>query len=261
MLIGSLASPIAVRRVQRERLVPIALAIIGVCVFLGATLSSLFGVAALWFIGGGMSGTANVCYESLLQERTPDRWRGRVMATVEATQEATYLLGVALAAVLSSIFATPEALMSVGAITCVAALVGFRLLQPASGELATDAFAEPQVARATELRTRPNAVTGGPWPHWVPALPAAWTVTRDGSVVHVHMQWPLVATDWSAIIQELSQAIEKGVKVVVLPTKLPAGSRVPPARLDELWQTLVDMSITVERSAKPVSPSSEVSVR
>jgi hypothetical protein len=94
----------------------------------------------------------------------------------------------------------------------------------------------------------------------MPVPTAAWSVTRRGLVVHVHLQWPLVASDWSSLVWELSQQIEDGAKAVVLPTQLPSGSRVPAKKLDELWLTLVDMSITVERSASAHGVSSEASV-
>ncbi len=252
MLLGSLASPLAVRRFPRERLVPIAITIIGTCVFVGATSSSLLSVATLWFIGGAMSGAANVCYESLLQERTPDRFRGRVIATIEAAQEGMYLLGIALAAVLVSFVDASQGLMTVAAITCVAALVGYRLLRPAGIESGNAIHPlEPSPARATDLRTRPSPVGGGSWPGWMPSLSLPWTVDCRGSVAHLRLQWPLVASDWDAIIEELSQAIADGVNAVVLPTMLPAGSRVSQRQLDELWSALIDMSVTVRRSADP----------
>jgi hypothetical protein len=37
---------------------------------------------------------------------------------------------------------------------------------------------------------------------------------------------------------------------VVLPTKLPPGSRVASRALDELWATLLEMSVTVTRSGE-----------
>jgi dTMP kinase len=245
MLIGSLGSPVLIRRVSRERLIPLALAGVGTCVFLGAMQSSLLAVAALWFSAGSMCGITNVCYESLLQERTPDRFRGRVMATIEASQEATFLLGVAFAALLSILLASPEALKCVGVLSVIAALVGSRLLRRSEVETTVTGSSGTKVA--TELRTRPNAVAGGPWPAQF-AVPAAWMVTRRGLIADVEMRWPLVLSDWDGIIEELSEAIEQGARVVVLPTKLPSGSRVSPKQLDELWLTLVDMSITVERT-------------
>ncbi len=252
MLIGSLASPLAIRRFARERLVPVAITIIGTCVFVGATSSSLLRVAALWFIGGVMSGAANVCYESLLQERTPDRFRGRVMATIEAAQEGMYLSGIALAAVLVSFVEAPQGLMTVAALTCVAALVGYRMLQPAGLESDNAIHpVEPPPARATDLRTRPSPVAGGPWPGWMPSLSLPWTVERHGRVAHLRLHWPLVASDWDAIIDELSQAIADGANAVILPTMLPAGSRVSHRQLDELWSALIAMSVTVRRSADP----------
>jgi hypothetical protein len=62
--------------------------------------------------------------------------------------------------------------------------------------------------------------------------------------------WPLVNSDWDAIIRELSVAVDEGARAVVLPTKLPPGSRVASRALDELWATLLEMSVTVTRSGE-----------
>jgi MFS family permease len=255
MLVGSLASPLAVRRFARERMIPFAITVIGACVFVAATVTSVVVVAAMWFVGGAMSGAANVGYESLLQERTPDAFRGRVMATIEAAQEASYLIGVAFAAVLLSVFEAPRALMAVGAITCVGALAGYHML--GTGEAGDMRAAEEpvpadgQTTTAATIRPRPNVLGGGgPGPQWAAPAGRPWAVTRSGSVARLDARWPLVGSDWDAIIQELSQAVDQGARAVVLPTALPAGSRVPARALDELWAALMDMSVTVTRSGE-----------
>lgn len=172
------------------------------------------------------------------------------MVTIEAAQEGAYLLGVALAAIVSSVFPTPQALMSVGAITCIAALVGYRMLPRADVGLPVEG-AEPNELDAMALkerRTRPNALGGAPVAYWMSAPTPPWTVDRQGSVAHLSLRWPLVASDWDAIVHELSEAIDDGARAVILPTSLPPGSRVPGRQLDQLWAALMDMSITVKRA-------------
>jgi hypothetical protein len=174
------------------------------------------------------------------------------MATIEASQEGTYLLGVALAALLLGVFEAPRALMSVAAITCVAALVGYQLLErddtaTASGE--TDRF-DTAAETIAVVRPSPHGLGAGPWPHWMPPTAQPWTVSRRGPVARLEAYWPLVNSDWDAIIRELSVAVDEGARAVVLPTKLPPGSRVASRALDELWATLLEMSVTVTRSGE-----------
>ncbi|MGE5226486.1 MAG: MFS transporter, partial [Planctomycetaceae bacterium] len=114
MLAGSLASPLLIDRVPRERLIPVTIAAVGACVVVGGGSTSLAAIVALWFVAGVMSGVTNVSYESLLQERTPDAFRGRIIATVEAAQEATYVLGIAGAAILARGPSVPHAMQIVG---------------------------------------------------------------------------------------------------------------------------------------------------
>ena len=244
MLVGSLVSPLIIRRIPRERLIPLGLLMIGTSVMMAADRGSVVGVAALWFVAGAMCGVMNVCYESLLQERTPDGFRGRVIATIEAAQEATYLLGVAVAAFLSSRFASPDVLRFAGIISLLAAAGAIRLIpRSLAPEGATDAAPEAR----SEFHT-PPAAPDPDFGYSHRGLPPPWAVSRNGSVAHLHLRWPLVSRDWDSIIAELSDAIDGGTRAVILPTRLHPGSRVPRRRLDELWAALIDMSITVERS-------------
>ncbi|MGZ4152738.1 MAG: MFS transporter, partial [Actinomycetota bacterium] len=129
MLVGSLGSPVLIRHLPRQRVMPVAIAIVGACVISGAGTTSLLAISLLWFVAGVMCGVTNVSYESLLQERTPDAFRGRVIATVEASQEAAYVVGVAGAALLASGGLVANALQLVGFVFVLAGVAASFLLR------------------------------------------------------------------------------------------------------------------------------------
>lgn len=131
MLVGSMASPIMIRQLPRERLIPLAVAVAGACVIVASGLSSLWAVAGVWVIAGSMCGCTNISYETLLQERTRDDFRGRVIATVEAAQEGSYVVGVGLVGLVG--VADPRAgLAMVGVAFTLAGVLALFLLQPAT---------------------------------------------------------------------------------------------------------------------------------
>jgi MFS family permease len=129
MLIGSLASPAVIRRLPRERVIPLAVAVAGTSVIVASGLTSLWTVAAVWVIAGTMCGCTNISYETLLQQRTQDNFRGRVIATVEAAQEGSYVLGIGLIGLLG--FGDPRlSLATVGVAFTVVGILALFLLQP-----------------------------------------------------------------------------------------------------------------------------------
>jgi MFS family permease len=93
MVLGSLAAPWVAARLPLERILAASIAAAGLCLLIGSRSSTVWPVVAAWMAAGIGSGVANVAYETLLQERTPDRFRGRVLSAVEAVQEATFFLG------------------------------------------------------------------------------------------------------------------------------------------------------------------------
>lgn len=93
MVAGSLAAPALSARWPRERLLVAGIAVVGLSILVASRVPSVAPMMVLWVIGGSGMGSTNVVYESLLQERTPDRMRGRVFATIEAVQEGAYFLG------------------------------------------------------------------------------------------------------------------------------------------------------------------------
>lgn len=97
MVLGSVAAPAASHRWSRERLLAGAIALAGVCVVAASGMRTLPPVLVLWVIAGFANGVGVVAYGSLLQERTPDRVRGRVMAASTGLMQASLLVGASMA--------------------------------------------------------------------------------------------------------------------------------------------------------------------
>jgi MFS family permease len=131
MLLGSFGSPALIRRWHRERLLPVAIGSIGVAVVIVSRTTDFPTVLFAWLFAGAANSVANVSYESLLQERTPDALRGRVFAATEAVLDAGCLSGTFLAGVLGSLLHVSGALsISGGALIFAAALAPFLLPRP-----------------------------------------------------------------------------------------------------------------------------------
>jgi MFS family permease len=84
MIAGCAATPALTRRVPREALTAGALALMGAAIAVAAAAGAVVALLGLWLLGGAGNGVLSVVYETLLQERTPDRLRGRVVAANEA---------------------------------------------------------------------------------------------------------------------------------------------------------------------------------
>jgi len=105
MLIGSLTVSRIDRRVGHGALLTWSLVVVGLAVVLASASPVLGPVAVLWVFAGIANSTGTVAYETILQERTEDSVRGRVMAVLEAGIQAGLLAGVGLAAAADTIFA------------------------------------------------------------------------------------------------------------------------------------------------------------
>jgi MFS family permease len=128
MLLGSVAAPALARRWRRERLLALSIATVGALVLLVSRTGDFSTVLLAWLVAGSANAVGNVSYETLLQERTPDAVRGRVLAASEACLDAAYLAGALLASRLGSAFRAPLALAVSGAILLLAAALAFVLL-------------------------------------------------------------------------------------------------------------------------------------
>lgn len=97
MVLGSVAAPGAARRWSREWLLASAIAVVGLAVIAASQVALLSTLLLLWLVCGFANGVGSVAYHSLLQERTHDAVRGRVMATSEAVFQGALLAGASTA--------------------------------------------------------------------------------------------------------------------------------------------------------------------
>ena len=104
MLLGSLVASGLDRRLGHARLLTASVGAVAIAVGGAAVMPALAPVALLWIVGGVANSLGTVAYETLLQERTPDSIRGRVMAVLEASLQAGLLIGVGVAAFTDTVF-------------------------------------------------------------------------------------------------------------------------------------------------------------
>jgi MFS family permease len=135
MLLGSFAAPALARRWHRERLLRNSIAVVGVAVLAVSRTTEFGTVLIAWLVAGAANSVGNVCYETLLQERTPDAFRGRVFAATEAVLDGAYLTGALVAAVLGSLLPVSTAfVVSAGILFVAAALARTLLPGPRAGK-------------------------------------------------------------------------------------------------------------------------------
>jgi predicted MFS family arabinose efflux permease len=154
MLIGSVAVPAATRRWRRVNLLHSGFALIGASVLIASFAKSLFPVLMLWIVAGFGNALATVSYSSLLQERTPDRLRGRVLATSEAVLDTAIVAGALLTGLLGSALGIRGAYALAGLLSIGAAVIGSKLLVPLREPQAPERPAgEPELADETWARS------------------------------------------------------------------------------------------------------------
>jgi predicted MFS family arabinose efflux permease len=162
MLAGCFATPWLIHSLPRERLIPLVVAIAGVCVMYASRSDSVVAIALLWVGAGAMCGITNISYESLLQERTLDTFRGRVISTIEAAQEAAYFLGVAAGAALFGVLHAAASMQAIGTAFTVIGVIAAFVLRPATHvEAPLEATLDDEVTDAHEP-IRPPAATVPP---------------------------------------------------------------------------------------------------
>jgi MFS family permease len=69
----------------------------GLTMMIASFAGSIGPILILWIIGGFGNAVGSVAYESLLQERTPDELRGRVIGSSESVLDGAFLVGLLLA--------------------------------------------------------------------------------------------------------------------------------------------------------------------
>jgi MFS family permease len=114
--------------------------------------TELGAVLGLWILAGFGNAVGTVSYESMLQEQTPDLYRGRVMATSEAVLNMAYLGGASAAAWLSTHAGIRTSYASSGALLLLAAVMSWRLIRRVGAP--TLLSAQLHLADAEELRSR-----------------------------------------------------------------------------------------------------------
>jgi MFS family permease len=123
MLLGSVAAPAAARRWARERLLGVMIAVLGVVVLIASRASDVPPVLLLWVFSGMANGIGSVAFESLLQERVPDAFRGRIMAATEAVMNGAAMLGLVLSSALATMLGIRGAFALSGSVLAVTAML------------------------------------------------------------------------------------------------------------------------------------------
>ena len=128
MLLGSGGAPALARRWHREHLLPASIAVVGLAVLAVSRTTDFQTVLLAWLVAGAANSVGNVSYESLLQERTPDAFRGRVFAASEAVLDGSYLAGAFLAGMLGVWLGASGAFLVSGVILLSAAILARAVL-------------------------------------------------------------------------------------------------------------------------------------
>jgi MFS family permease len=173
MLLGSVASPVVANLLSRERLLAMSITMVGACVLAASRAQRLSGILPLWLLAGAANAVGSVAYETLLQERTPDSLRGRVIAASEATLDASYLGGVFAAGWLGTGLGVRATYSVAGAAFLLAALAS-RILLPGAPRVPTRRALLAQAPSSARFRGRSGPPPGdsardlldrAPWMH------------------------------------------------------------------------------------------------
>ena len=124
MVLGSTLAAAAGRRWSLEKVLVASVGVLGLCVLSASWLALLAPVAVLWLVAGSANALGSVAYESLLQQRTPDRLRGRVFGAAEAVLDVTYLVGALAAGALGAALGSRTGIGIAGVAVLVAAAYG-----------------------------------------------------------------------------------------------------------------------------------------
>ena len=128
MVLGSGIAAHAQPPGPRQRMLAGGVALVGVAVVASSAATSLEPVLALFMIAGLGNAVAVISYQSLLQEWTPDRLRGRVVAASEAVLDCSLIIGALMAATLAGLLGVRGGMAASGAGFLVAAVLAGRLL-------------------------------------------------------------------------------------------------------------------------------------
>jgi MFS family permease len=147
MVVGVLLAPGAVRAWRRESLLTAGIGLAGLCLLAASRAQAVAPVLMLYLVAGSANGIGAVCYETLLQEHTPDALRGRVLAACNAVLDVALLGGYVLAGVLGDHVLPPSLFAVAGCVFVGAAVLGRMLL----GERAAGSVTRHQVDHAQQV--------------------------------------------------------------------------------------------------------------
>ena len=123
MLFGSCAVPALERRWGASRLMTAGLAAMGVATAIASQAGDTTLLYIVWMLGGWGNALLTVSYETLLQQRTPDSLRGRVMAANEAVLDASLVAGLAVAGLGAAALGTRGVMIVAGALLLLSAVL------------------------------------------------------------------------------------------------------------------------------------------
>jgi MFS family permease len=126
MVVGSLVSPWLSGRVRGWTLLVASLLVVTVTFVVVSQTSLVPLVLLAWGVNGLAGGCVNVTYETMLQVGTPERFRGRVFATVESGSDGAYVIGAAIVAAIGVGMNPSTALLVVG--VCFLGVAGLAAL-------------------------------------------------------------------------------------------------------------------------------------
>ena len=134
MVLGSVAAPAAARRWARERLLGVMIAILGFVVLTASGATTVPPILLLWVFSGMANGIGSVAFESLLQERVPDAFRGRIMAATEAVMNGSAVLGLVLSSSIAALLGIRGAFAFSGVVLLATALMCLAFLGRVRGQ-------------------------------------------------------------------------------------------------------------------------------
>jgi MFS transporter, DHA3 family, macrolide efflux protein len=165
MLLGSFAAPAAARRWTEQRVLTVGILAVGVVVIAASQAATLPTVLVFWIVAGAGNAAATITYESLLQRKTPDRLRGRVMAATDAIFHLCWLCGALAAGFLGSQLGVRTAYLVAGSVFLLAAVLSVFLVRQRREDAGS-----PQPAPAAVAATAVGATAVGAPEHAVDVL-------------------------------------------------------------------------------------------
>jgi hypothetical protein len=132
MVAGTFLAPTAVQAWRRERLLAAGIGLAGLCLLATSQARAAAPVMVLYLFAGSANGLGSVCYETLLQQHTPDALRGRVLAACDAVFDLALLAGYTLTGVLDRHLG-PSGMFALAGVVLLAAAVAARRLRVPSG--------------------------------------------------------------------------------------------------------------------------------